>query len=168
MIAHSATSASASGANVAVSSPRAAPTVGTIPKNGASRNFQTAPTATGAITNGRKNTPMKNDPAPSHVGDEQGEEEPEAGLQDDRRGGEQQGVRQALMEYRVAEDRPRVVLESDEGGEREALRVVDAQDDPVDERIDQEDGQDRDRRQDEQQIDAAFASGRAAPSRSTT
>ena len=60
MIAHSAVSASASGATVCVSNPRAAPTVGTIPKNGAYRNFQTAPTATGARTNGRKNTNWKN------------------------------------------------------------------------------------------------------------
>ena len=59
MIAHSAMSASASGANVDVSKPRAEPTVGTIPKNGAYRNFQTAPTATGASTNGAKNTTMK-------------------------------------------------------------------------------------------------------------
>ena len=60
MIAQSAVSASASGATVGVSNPRADPTVGTIPKYGAYRNFQTAPTATEASTKGTKNTNWKN------------------------------------------------------------------------------------------------------------
>ena len=40
----------------ACSIPSAPPSVGTIPKNGANRNFQTVPTATGASTKGAKNT----------------------------------------------------------------------------------------------------------------
>ena len=56
MTAHSATPGSASGATVRVSIPSAPPSVGTIPKNGANRNFQTVPTATGASTKGAKNT----------------------------------------------------------------------------------------------------------------
>ncbi len=60
MTAQSAVSASASGATVRVSNPSADPTVATIPKNGAYRNFQTAPTATGARTKGAKNTKRKN------------------------------------------------------------------------------------------------------------
>ena len=60
MIAQSAQWASASGAIVWVSNPRADPTVGTTPKYGAYRNFQTAPTATEARTNGTKNANRKN------------------------------------------------------------------------------------------------------------
>src|SRR5450755_4312468 len=60
MIAHSAQWTSASGATVEVLNPNADPTVGTIPKYGAYMNFQTAPTATEARTNGAKNANRQN------------------------------------------------------------------------------------------------------------
>src|SRR5664279_1662162 len=60
MIAQRAQWASASGANVWVLNPNADPTVGTTPKYGAYRNFQTAPTATEARTNGAKNANSQN------------------------------------------------------------------------------------------------------------
>ena len=67
------------------------------------------------------------------------------------------------MEHGVAEDRARVVVEPDEAREIEALRVVQAEDDAVDERVQEEAGQDRQRRQEEQQVDARLrdASGGA-------
>ena len=121
MIAQSAVSASASGATVCVSNPRADPTVGSIPKNGAYRNFQTAPTATGARTNGRKNANWKNVLSALRVGDEDGKEQSEPGLEHDCYAGEQDGVQQAPVEDRVAEDRTCVVIEPDEVRELEAL-----------------------------------------------
>ena len=121
-IAQSAVSASASGATVSVSNPRADPTVAAIPKNGAYRNFQTAPTATGARTNGAKNTNVKKRPPAPHVGDEDGQQQAEPRLEHDGGAGEQDRVQQAPVEHGVAEERTRVVLEADEARQVEALR----------------------------------------------
>ena len=157
MIAHSAVSASASGATRQRVEPEAPPTVGTIPKNGAYRNFQTVPTATGARTNGAKNTTRNNvRPAP-RLGDEHGQQEAEARLEHDRGAREHQRVQQAPMEDRVAEERVGVVLEADEGRQVEALGVMHAEHDAVDQRVDQEAGQDDEGGHEEQQVDGAFA-----------
>ena len=61
------------------------------------------------------------------------------------------------MEHGVAEDRPRIVLEPHESREVEAVGVVHAEHETVDERVDEEHGQDRQRRHEEQQVDGAFA-----------
>ena len=57
--------------------------------------------------------PEERPPAP-HVRDEHGEQQAEARLEDDRGGREHERVPEALVEDRVAEQRPRVVLETDE------------------------------------------------------
>ena len=91
------------------------------------------------------------------VGDEHGQQQPEPGLEHDGCAGEQERVHDAAMEHGVAEDRASVVVEPDEVGEVETLRVVQAEHDAVDERVDQEAGQDHQRRQQEQQVDGAVA-----------
>ena len=97
-----------------MSSPSADPTVATTPKNGAYRNFQTAPTATGASTNGSEEHDPEERPAAPRVRDEHGQQQPQAGLEHDRGAGEQERVQQAPVEHGVAEDRARVVIEPDE------------------------------------------------------
>ena len=69
------------------------------------------------------------------------------------------------MEHRVAEDRPRVVLEADEAGELEAFGRVDAQDDPVDERIEQEGREQADDRQEKGEVERALPAARPRSSR---
>ena len=157
MIAQSAVSASASGATVCVSSPSADPTVGRDPEE---RRVQELPDRADrhrGEDEGREEHDTEERPAAPHVGDQDGQEQSEPGLEHDRGAGEQDRVQQAPMEHGVAEDRPRVVLEADERREVEALRVVDAEHDAVDERVDEEAGQDHQDRQQEQQVDGAFA-----------
>ena len=69
------------------------------------------------------------------------------------------------MEDRVSEDRPGVVVEPDEVREVEALGVVQAEHDAVDERVEEEAGQDRQDRQEEQQVDRARAASGAGAGR---
>ena len=157
MIAHSATLASARGAKVAVSRPSAAPTVGTIPKNGANRNFQTAPTATGASTNGARKATTKNVLPRLASPTRRASDNPIPVWSTTAAPVNSDGVQEAPVEDGVSEDRPGEVIEPDEVREIKALRVVHAQHDPVDQRVEEEDGQDRQGRPEEQQVDAAFA-----------
>ena len=115
MTAHSATFGSASGATVRVSIPSAPPRVGTIPKNGANRNFQTVPTATGASTKGAKNTNTNTVRPRRTSATSTASSRPEPRLEHDRRAGEQHRVQQAPMEHGVAEDRACVVVEARRG-----------------------------------------------------
>ena len=67
------------------------------------------------------------------------------------------------MEHRVAEDRPCVVVEAHEARDIEPVRVVHAQDEPVEQRIQEERGEDRQRGDEEQEVDRAFATPAAEP-----
>ena len=123
----------ASGATVSVSSPSAAP-----PSRRSRRTARTGTSRPRRPRPGRGRTARRTRPGrrPStlHVGDEHGEEQPEPRLEHHRHPGEQERVRQAPMEDGVAEDRPGVVVETDEGGELEAC-VMDAEHDAVGERV---------------------------------
>ena len=168
MIAQSAVSASASGATVSVSNPRADPTVGDDPEV---RRVQELPDRADRHRGEherREEHELEERPSALRVGDEHGQEQPEPGLEHDRGAGEQDRVQQAPMEHGVAEDRPRVVIEPHEVREVEALRVVHAEHDAVDERVDEEGGQDRQRRQEEQEVDGALAARAAAAVRPIT
>ena len=67
------------------------------------------------------------------------------------------------MEHRVAEDRVRVVVEAHEARQIEPVRVVHAQDEPVEQRVQEERGEDRQRGDEEQEVDRAFATPAAEP-----
>ena len=60
------------------------------------------------------------------------------------------------MEDGVSEDRVHVVVEPNEARKLEALRVMQAEHDAVDERVEEEAGQDHQNRHEEQQVGGAF------------
>ena len=92
------------------------------------------------------------------VGQQGRQQEAEPGLEHDRYPGEQDRVQQAAVEDEISEDRSHVVVESDEGRQGETLRLMQAEHDSVDERVEQEPGQDDQGRREEQQVDGAVAS----------
>jgi hypothetical protein len=92
-----------------------------------------------------------------HVAGQEGEPQPEPRLQNDSDAGEQQGVEQAAVEDPVTEDRPGVVLDPHELRDLEAAGLVQAQDDSVGQRVQQEPDQDHQEREHEQQVGRALA-----------
>ena len=118
MIAQSATLASARGAKVAVSMPERRPQRRDDPEIGREQELPNRADRDRRQDEGREEREHEERPASLHVGHEEGERQPDTDLQRDRNAREQDRVQEAAMEDRVAEDRPGVVLQPDEGRDR--------------------------------------------------